>query len=109
MCGPAKRVWQLDSVDDDAAYDAAVDRAARAYGKKMHNLATSNCHHHVASVLNHLHYAGRTDWTQLRVFWHVWTRGRWVSSSACLSAFTPSIIIVIVASGIAFYLAFRNR
>lgn len=130
MCGPAKRIWQLDperignmerrgnlqriGIDNNTKsveemYNRAVRQGACDYGKKMHNLVTNNCHHHVADVLNLLQYDGRTNWSQLRVFGCIWTRGRWVSSSACLSAFTPSIIISIVAIGLAFYLIFRSR
>lgn len=116
MGGPAKRVWPLDpqqmskkeAKSTRETYDAAVAKAACDFGKRMHNFVFQNCHHHVAMVLNEVQYGGRTDWNQTRVFWSIWRRGQWVSRSACLSAFTPSIIILIVMAGFVCFFVFRG-
>lgn len=109
MCGPPKRVWRLDPAEihevkgagnAEKAYDDAVVEAACVYGKRVHNLFTDNCHHHVALVLNKLKYEGRTDWNQVRVFRAVWLRGRWVKRSHGATVFGPCLVLLLSFIGV---------
>lgn len=106
MCGPAKRIWHLspdkmfregeqtlDLQERVMAYDAALKKVSLAYCNQMHNLITNNCHSHVASLLNEIHYDGRSDWNQFRVFRHLWHHGRWVHKSSAVWTFVPFAIL----------------
>lgn len=116
MCGPAKRIWQLDETkikkNKDLnlfeTYDAAIVNGACIYGKQMHNLFVNNCHSHVATVLNELEYDGRTNWNQVRVFLGIWSKGKWVNRKSILAALYPFLIILtlILACAIIFPLVF---
>lgn len=102
MGGPAKRVWKLDAnkiatpnnISPKQALDAAVAEAACVYGKKFHNIIFDNCHCHVALVLNKLHYNGRTDWNQLRVFMAIWRHGQWISGKDRAIVCLPFLIML---------------
>lgn len=102
MCGPAKRIWQLqedrimkrDGKYALETYDAAVVQGACVFGKKMHRIVVQNCHSHVAFTLNQMQYDGRSDWNQLRVFLKLWTEGKWVSKRDAVYVFLPFVIVV---------------
>lgn len=109
MCGPAKRVWRLDMGEvcelngrENAkkAFDDAVVEAACVYGKRFHNLFLDNCHSHVALVLNKLKYRGRNDWNQIRVFWGIWSQGRWVKRSQGATVFGPCLVLAMLFVGL---------
>merc|ERR1719348_1535817 len=60
-------------------FDAVVQRVNAKWRRLDHNIVTNNCHHHVADVLNELHYDGRSDWNQVDVAWLVIVRGQRVN------------------------------
>lgn len=109
MCGPAKRVWRLERRDmrdafgegevsyaGGAVYDRAVDEATSIYAGRTHNLVVDNCHSHVATVLNLLRYDGHSNWNQVRVFWMVWTKGKWTSKRQAVVVFLPFFVLVAI-------------
>lgn len=62
----------------------------------MHNIVCDNCHSHVALVLNHLKYQGRSDWNQVRLFAALWAHGKWVHPSQRVFVFLPFLILLTV-------------
>ncbi len=104
MCGPPRRVWHLDSSKiDETAYNNAVDVAARVYEGRMHIIFADNCHSHVALTLNKIKYDGRDDWNMVRVWWAMWSRGKWVSPAVASKTIVPSVVffgIIIVLSAV---------
>lgn len=42
-------------------------RANKTFERTHHNIVSNNCHHHVAEVLNELHYKGKNDWGQVDI------------------------------------------
>lgn len=97
MCGPPRRVWHLDvSKIDELDYNNAVDVSCRVYEGRMHNIVADNCHSHVAFALNNMKYGGRDDWNMVRVWWAIWTRGKWVSPLVASQTIAPSAVLFVV-------------
>ena len=61
-----------------SAYDSAVRKSDETFKERMHNLCFNNCHHHVADILNLLKYEGKTNWTQVSVWWMCIARSKYV-------------------------------
>lgn len=97
MCGPPRRVWKLDTTGlEKETYDEAVGHGASVYERRMHNIVMDNCHSHVACVLNKMRYEGRENWNMIRVWWAIWTRGRWVSSVVAWRTMLPSVVLATI-------------
>lgn len=117
MCGPAKRIWKLDTskISDfngmqtaAEAYDGAVVEGARVYGKRFHNLVLDNCHCHVAFVLNQLEYGGKKNWNQVRIFKEIWLRGKWVRRQDAILVFAPFLVLLSVLVGGLIFVGISN-
>ncbi len=65
-------------------------------------LLSNNCHHHVAEVLNELHYQGRADWSQFDIWWICIKSSSYVNFCAVLKVYLPFLIIVGIVLGIIF-------
>lgn len=58
-------------------YDEEIRHTTCSYGKKMHIRLGNNFHSHLETTLKRLHYMGRTDCNQERVYWAVWRHRLW--------------------------------
>ena len=75
------------------AWDDAVDRANADYEQRLHTLVWTNCHTHVAVVLNELEYMGFRHWNTFFLAAAMVLWGRDVSFSRLLQTYGLFIIL----------------
>eukprot|EP00922_Rhytidocystis_sp_ex-Travisia-forbesii_P030511 GHVS01045077.1.p2 GENE.GHVS01045077.1~~GHVS01045077.1.p2 ORF type:complete len:115 (+),score=7.99 GHVS01045077.1:197-541(+) len=99
--GSALMYWKLSprlaaTADRYPLWDDAVHEASRIFRQRQHNIFCNNCHHHVATALNLMHYQGRSNWNQFSVWWHVLLRGRYISYGAVAVVWGPFLALLIL-------------
>jgi transmembrane protein 222 len=58
-------------------------------------VVSNNCHHHVADVLNRINYRGRSDWSQLSIWWMCLWESTYVSKSAFVWTYLPFLVVML--------------
>jgi hypothetical protein len=60
------------------SWDEAVEHASGKYRYEDHNLITNNCHAHVATSLNRLHFRDITYWNTVLIMLYLVIYGKYV-------------------------------
>lgn len=77
------------------AWDKAIQETSDYYGRTRHSLFFNNCHQYIASVLNKVKYASRTDWTQTNVWWLITFESKYVGWLGFARQWCPFIVILL--------------
>lgn len=93
MVGPVAKFAEFPSLADDDKWDAAIGRADDEFSKRMHNLCSNNCHHHVAFALQEM---GHSSMTMLAAWWFITVHGRYRSWGALFSTYCPFACVVLL-------------
>lgn len=78
------------------AWDDAVEFASGKYQYEDHNLITNNCHAHVATALNRLHFRNITYWNTVLIMIYLMIYGKFVRYAACKTFATVPVSRVCV-------------
>lgn len=81
-------------IKDSVKYDSALLKTDKKYEEMMHNICCNNCHNHVACVLNKYQYLGRSDYTQVSVWWMIMTQSKYVSWGHLVKTYIGFIVIL---------------
>jgi len=98
--GDPHKYVQLEPEMDASTWDSCIKKADDKYADEAHNLITNNCHSHVANVLNHARYKGKTDWNMVSVWLLTVTQSKYVNIKYCLRTYLAFLLLL------AFYFIF---
>ena len=93
---PTKYV-QLDPdklTSDQLTWDQAIRQSADRFRQRQHNIATNNCHDHVADTLNAMEYAGRRNYNSFDVFLMVTFKSKYIGIKGFLTQWVPFLLLV---------------
>lgn len=76
-------------------WDAGVREASDIYGKRMHNLCCDNCHSHVATALEWMHY-NNTTWNMIKLAGWMFVFGRYVNMCGFFKTWLPFFVMMTV-------------
>ncbi|XP_034949768.1 transmembrane protein 222 [Chelonus insularis] len=97
--GQPTKYWQLDyskARDGIIGWDSAVAEASEIYKTRMHNLCCDNCHSHVATALNFMHYNNSTSWNMVKLAFLMLVHGKYVGCLGFIKTWLPFFIIVTI-------------
>jgi len=97
--GRPTKYWQLKpslARGGIAGWDAAVAEASEIYKTRMHNLCCDNCHSHVATALNLMHYNGSNSWNMVKLALLMSWHAKYVSILGYLKSWIPFFLILII-------------
>lgn len=60
----------------------------------QHNLLSNNCHDHVNTALNLIHYKGKTNWTNPDLIAELCLHSKYVSTKALFNTWKPFMLIM---------------
>lgn len=81
-----------DAHEKEPTWDDALRKGTQEYQHYSYNILTCNCHSFVANNLNRL--AIRSGgWNVVNLAALVFVKGRWVSKTAMVKSFLPTVII----------------
>lgn len=76
------------------AWDKAIQETSDYYSRTRHSLFFNNCHQYIASVLNKVKYAGRTNWTQTDVWMLITLQSKYNGFIGFLRQWWPFTLIL---------------
>lgn len=79
-----------------SGWDQAVNEASEIYKGKVHNLLCDNCHSHVATSLDLMHYQESTNWNMVKLAIFMLIYSKYVSFSGFLKTWLPFLIILTI-------------
>lgn len=86
-----------------SGWDAGVAEASDIYKGRMHNLLCDNCHSHVATALDIMHYNNSNNWNMVKLAFLMLMYSKYVSFGGFIKTWLPFLILcIIVVLGIVF-------
>lgn len=79
-----------------STYDNSIDGGNDIYEHRTHNIFLDNCHSHVATCLNRMQYANKSDWNMVSVWLLATTKGKWISPKYAIATYTPFVIMLAI-------------
>lgn len=76
------------------AWDKAIEDTTRYYVRTRHSIFFNNCHQYISTVLNKVHYAHRTNWTQTEVCHLITFRSKYVGFTGFIRQWWPFLVIL---------------
>lgn len=62
----------------------------------MHNLFCDNCHSHVATALNLMHYDNSNNWNMVKLAFLMLIHGKYVSFGGFLKTWLPFVTLITI-------------
>nr|AEE62102.1 unknown [Dendroctonus ponderosae] len=96
--GRPTKYWKLNANaarGGAAGWDSAVSEASDIYKTRMHNLCCDNCHSHVATALNLMHYQNSYSWNMVKLALLMAWHAQYVSLFAYLKTWLPFFLLII--------------
>jgi len=85
-------------------WDSAIERSATKFRNQQHNIITNNCHSHVADTLNEMRYNGRSNYSQLDVFWMITFQSKHIGLRGFLLQWGPCLVLLSILAVVLFIL-----
>ncbi|KAL7742254.1 hypothetical protein ACLKA6_005516 [Drosophila palustris] len=85
------------------AWDEGVSKASVLYGTRTHNLFCDNCHSHVATALNNMHYKDSSSWNMIILCFWMFVCGRYVGVCGFIKTWLPFLVLITVIVLLAVY------
>lgn len=79
-----------------SGWDTAVTEASDIYKGRMHNLFCDNCHSHVATALNIMHYDNSYNWNMVKLALFILIKGKYVSVGRFIKTWLPFTILATI-------------
>ncbi|XP_060524887.1 transmembrane protein 222 [Cylas formicarius] len=97
--GRPTKYWQLSpslAMGGGSGWDEAVTKASEIYKSRMHNLLCDNCHSHVATALNLMHYDGSRKWNMVKLAMLITYHGKYISLVGYLRTWAPMYALILL-------------
>ncbi|KAJ8970394.1 hypothetical protein NQ317_018373 [Molorchus minor] len=97
--GSPTKYWQMQpslARGGLSGWDLAVTEASEIYKNRIHNICCDNCHSHVATALNIMHYDDSSSWNMVKLAFLMMVHSRYVSFAGFIKTWIPFLILATV-------------